>query len=92
MEAFETGDLETISHLYGIVNSFLDGEGLAVWTPLDENAVVVIHAAPETLVLLRCEVLRAPDKDSSVLSAASQVFTIGAQIQIFIIEVISKLN
>ena len=66
------------------MNSFLDGESLAVWTPLNENAVVVVDIAPETLVLLRGEVLRAPDEDSSVLSAACQVFTIGTQIQVFI--------
>ena len=74
------------------MNRFLDGKSLAVRTPLDENAMVVVDIAPETLVLLRSEVLRVPDEDSSVLGAACQVFAIGAQIQIFIIEVISKLN
>ena len=39
------------------MDSFLDGESLAVWTPLDENAMVVVDIAPETLVLLRGEVL-----------------------------------
>ena len=71
------------------MNSFLDGESLAVWTPLDENAMVVVDIAPETLVLLRGEVLRVPDENSSVLSTAGQVFTISAQIQIFIIKVSS---
>ena len=73
------------SHLDGIMNSFLDGESLAVWTPLDENAMVIVHVAPETLVLLGSEVLGVPDQDSSVLSAACQVFTIGTQVQVFII-------
>ena len=71
------------------MNSFLDGESLAIWTPLDKNAMVVVHVAPETLVLLRGEVLRVPDENSSVLSTAGQVFTISAQIQIFIIKVSS---
>ena len=73
-----------LSHLNGIMNSFLDGESLAVWTPLDENAMVVVDVAPETLVLLGSEVLGVPDQDSSVLSTACQVFTIGTQIQVFI--------
>ena len=76
-----------MSHLNRIMNSFLDGESLAIWTPLDENAMVVLHIAPETFVLLRGEVLRAPDEDSSVLRATCQVFTIGAQIQIFNVKV-----
>ena len=66
------------------MNSFLDGKSLAVRTPLDENAMVVVDIAPETLVLLRGEVLRVPDEDSSVLGTACQVFTIGTQIQVFI--------
>ena len=76
-----------LSHLNGIMNSFLDGESLAVWTPLDENAMVVVDIAPETLVLLRGEVLRVPDEDSSVLCTACQVFPIGTQIHVFIIEI-----
>ena len=73
------------------MNSFLDGESLAVWTPLDVNAMVVVDVAPETLVLLRGEVLRAPDEDSPILGAASKVFSIGTQIQILIIKfMISK--
>ena len=74
------------------MDSFLDGESLAVWTPLDENAMVVVDIAPETLVLLRGEVLRAPDQDGSIFGAACKVFSIGTQIKIFIIKVIiSKL-
>ena len=69
------------------MNSFLNGESLAVRTPLDENAVVVVDVAPETLVLLGVEVLRVPDEDSSILGAACQMFTIGTQIQVFIIEI-----
>ena len=72
------------------MDSFLDGESLAVWTPLDENAVVVVDVAPETLVLLRGEVLRAPDQDGSIFGAACQVFSIGTQIKIFIIKVIIR--
>ena len=67
------------------MNSFLDGESLAVRTPLDEDAMIVVDIAPETLVLLSSEVLRVPDQDSSILSAAGQVFTIGTQVQVFII-------
>ena len=75
------------------MNSFLDSESLAVRTPLDENAMVVVDIAPETFVLLRGEVLRAPDEDSSIFGAACQVFSIGTQIKIFIIKVIiSKLE
>ena len=70
------------------MNSFLDSESLAVRTPLDENAMVVVDIAPETLVLLGCEVLGAPDENSSVLSTAGKVFSIGIQIQIFIIKVL----
>ena len=66
------------------MNSFLDGKSLAVRTPLDKNAVVVVDVAPETLVLLGVEVLRVPDEDSSILGAARQMFTIGTQIQVFI--------
>ena len=68
------------------MDSFLDCESLAVWTPLDENPVVVVHVTPETFVLLRREVLRAPDEDSSVLGTACKVFAIGTQIQILIIK------
>ena len=75
------------------MDSFLDGESLAVWTPLDENAMVVVDIAPETFVLLRGEVLRAPDQDGSIFGTACKVFSIGTQIKIFIIKVIiSKLE
>ena len=70
------------------MNSFLDSESLAVRTPLDENAMVVVDIAPETLVLLGREVLGAPDENSSVLSTAGKVFSIGTQIQIFIIQML----
>ena len=72
------------------MNSFLNGESLAVWTPLDENAVVVVDIATETLVLLRREVPRAPDEYGSIFGAACKVFSIGTQIQIFIIKVIIR--
>ena len=75
------------------MNSFLDSESLAVRTPLDKNAMVVVDIAPETLVLLRGEVLRAPDEDGSIFGTACKVFSIGTQIKIFIIKVIiSKLE
>ena len=83
----QTSTAGLLSHLDGIMNCFLDGECFTVWTPLDEDAVIVVHVTPQTLVLLGVEVLGAPDQHGPVLSAASQVFTIGAQIQIFMTNV-----
>ena len=64
------------------MNSFLDGESLAVWTPLDENAMVIVDVAPETLVLLGSEVLGVPDQDGPVFSTARQVLTISTQVHV----------
>ena len=78
----QTSTAGLLSHLDGIMNCFLDGERFTVWTPLDEDAVIVVHIAPQTLVLLGVEVLGAPDQHGPVLGAAGQMFTIGTQVHV----------
>ena len=78
----QTSTAGLLSHLDGIMNCFLDGECFTVWTPLDEDAVIVVHVTPQTLVLLGVEVLGVPDENGPVLCAAGQVFAVGTQIHV----------
>ena len=59
--------LTHLVNLCAVLNSFLNHKSLGVWAPLDKEAMVILHIAPQHLVLLLCKALGAPDQHRPVL-------------------------